>query len=317
MTGFVGWCIKSQMDWKDADELDSVMIVYFDQLFWHGVAAAEGSKILAALKFFVPGCSRLAVAHVPRCHRAVQSWSRLRPGYQRLPVPWLVVCAMIGYLCSINVITVALMLLVQFRTYMRPGALDRLKVKQLIGPTGMAGPRYSFWAFNLSPAEDLIPGKTGTYDDAILYDAEIPWITEFFMKLTSGRHPESPLWSTMTSRALDLFSQCTTALNLEALNLCRYSLRHGGASEDIVTSRRTLLEVKRRGAWRTDQSLGRYAKEARVLGELKKVSPRVLSLGKMVSENLGPVLLQKMSVCVPVLNPHNPPPAKRLRKAIA
>ena len=43
-----------------------------------------------------------------------------------------------------------------------------------------------------------------------------------------------------------------------------YRMRHGGASHDIVSNQRSVLEVKKRGRWANDQSLKRYAKGVRL-----------------------------------------------------
>eukprot|EP00972_Heterocapsa_arctica_P038827 5721550-Heterocapsa_arctica.AAC.1 len=43
---------------------------------------------------------------------------------------------------------------------------------------------------------------------------------------------------------------------------CMYQMRHGGASEDLLSHSRPQDDVKRRGRWSTDSSLRRYAKPA-------------------------------------------------------
>ena len=43
-----------------------------------------------------------------------------------------------------------------------------------------------------------------------------------------------------------------------------YRMRHRGASHDIVSNQRSMLEVKKRGRWANDQSLKRYAKGVRL-----------------------------------------------------
>ena len=39
-----------------------------------------------------------------------------------------------------------------------------------------------------------------------------------------------------------------------------YSARHAGASRDLTEGRRTFDELKRRGRWRTDKAVQRYAR---------------------------------------------------------
>ena len=173
VTQFMDWCHRNQLDWLSDTDLDLIVVTYFDKLFWVGTPSADGSKALAALKFFLPNVSRLGAGSLPRSHRALSSWTRLRPGRQRLPLPWIVMTAILGLLCHQGELVVAFALLLQFRTYLRPGVCDNLRVKQLIAPTSAAGLSYQYWALNLSPVEDLVPGKTGEFDESIMLDTDL------------------------------------------------------------------------------------------------------------------------------------------------
>eukprot|EP00973_Karenia_brevis_P038145 5259176-Karenia_brevis.AAC.1 len=78
------------------------------------------------------------------------------------------------------------------------------------------------------------------------------------------------LWPVDSGQVITTFQAACNQLGLDALQPTRYSLRHGGASEDLYTKSRTIAEVMKRGQWRADSSLRRYAKEGRLLAELKK-----------------------------------------------
>ena len=82
------------------------------------------------------------------------------------------------------------------------------------------------------------------------------------------------------------FAAACNLLGLHGLRPCRYGLRHGGASEDLVSQRREPLMVKRRGGWRTDASLKRYAKETRLQDEVRKIHPSVITYGRLVLNSL-------------------------------
>ena len=53
-----------------------------------------------------------------------------------------------------------------------------------------------------------------------------------------------------------------------------------------MSKRREPLMVKRRGGWRTDASLKRYAKETRLQDELRKIHPSIITYGHLVPNNL-------------------------------
>ena len=194
--------------------------------------------------------------------------------------------AVIGNLLSKNKVIVALAFLVQFRTYLRPGTCDRLRVKQLVPSNLAAGEQFRHWGLVLNPQEDRVAGKTGLWDQSILYDTE-HWIAPFFCILTSNRNPEALLWGEIDF--LTEFRTATNEVGLSIINPTRYSLRHGGASEDLLSGTRTVLEVKRRGGWSTDSSLKRYAKDTRLQAEVNKLHPNTLVYGALIQSSLKTV----------------------------
>ena len=179
-------------------------------------------------------------------------------------------------------------MLVQFRSYLRPGACDALRVSQLIAPTKAAGTGFQTWGLLLNPIEDKIPGKTGIFDSAVMLDTEM-WMDPFYHMLTAHRNPHDLLWPIPTTTIIEKFNLAIQGLGLKELQPCRYSLRHGGASDDLLTGRRDLLSIKMRGQWRSDASLRRYAKQTRALNELRKMPKPVVQYGKLVSDRLEAV----------------------------
>ena len=155
-------------------------------MFFKGELADHGNKLLAALKHFESRVSRLGAFGLPRASRALSSWMKAAPSSQRLPFPWIALCAVIRRLprgartpsqCTTPPIGA-------FHSYLRPGASDALRVKQLVRPQPMAGQAYQAWGLLLNPIEDRTPGKTGLLDEATLLDSE-PWLHPFFVALIS------------------------------------------------------------------------------------------------------------------------------------
>jgi len=304
---FCKWCLDHNLSWRSAEELDAVLTMHFDELFFRGEPADHGSKLLAALKHFESRLSRLGALGLPRAGRALGSWVKAAPSLQRLPFPWIALCAVLGFLVERGRLASALHLLVAFRSYLRPGASDQLRVKQLVPPQPMAGQAYQAWGLLLNPTEDRTPGKTGLLDEAILLDSE-PWLHPFFVALTVRRDPEEFLWPVRGAELVEEFLLACTSLGLSHLRPCRYALRHGGASDDLLTRRREHLAVKRRGGWATDASLKRYGKETRLLKEIGRIPPAVLAYGSLASANL-PGVLHRTFLLPPAPRPGLPDPA--------
>ena len=74
---------------------------------------------------------------------------------------------------------------------------------------------------------------------------------------------------------------------------------------------RSLPEVKKRGLWRTDQSLRRYGKEAKILAELRKIPDPTMAYALSVESNLEAVFHRAITIPLPLVVA--PPLAKRQR----
>eukprot|EP00973_Karenia_brevis_P059127 8231961-Karenia_brevis.AAC.1 len=149
-----------------------------------------------------------------------------------------------------------------------------------------ADPVYNHWGILLHPtdtnSDSRRPGKTGVWDDAVLVDCA-QWIYPS-LQLLKSQHKDNDdrIWSMPLGHLQTVFNSGIKSLGMESLRPSLYSLRHGGASEDLLRRRRSLQEVRRRGRWMSDSSLKRYAKETRLLAELSKIPEQVLLYGRQM-----------------------------------
>ena len=294
---FVLWCASLNLTWNDAASLDQILVTWLNVLFFRGLAAAEGSKMVAAIKFAMPEFSRRGELNLPRSMRAVTSWAKKAPARQRLPLPRCLVCLIAAYLAQKGRLAMGLCIIVSFACYLRPKEAITLTVGQLIPPSAAAGPGYRYWGLLLHPAECLVPGKVGLFDEAVLIDSE-RWLYPF-LELLTQRPPATPLWPFSRRELVDSFRIAWTDLQLSPLNPSLYGLRHGGASEDLLHRLRTPEAVKRRGRWASDESLKRYGKETRLLSELAKLPADVLSKARVANESIAELLLGNKTLPLP------------------
>jgi hypothetical protein len=173
---------------------------------------------------------------------------------------------------------------VTFVAYLRPGEAMRLRGKNLVAPTAAAGACYSRWALLLHDTLDARPGKTGLYDESVVFDHEC-WIYPALEALKIATAPGQSLWDFSLTELQSAFKHAVAALGLERLRPHLYSLRHGGASEDILVGRRTPEQVQRRGRWAAPSSMKRYAKESKLLAELQFLPQHTFEFGKLVEAN--------------------------------
>ena len=161
-----------------AASLGQILVTWLNVLFFRGLAAAEGSKMVAAIKFAMPEFSRRGELNLPRSMQAVKSWVKKAPAHQRLPLPRCLMCLIAAYLAQQGWLAMSLCIIVSFTCYIHPKEAITLTVSQLIPPSAAAGPGYKYWGLLLHPAESLIPGKVGLYDEAVLIDSE-RWLYPF------------------------------------------------------------------------------------------------------------------------------------------
>jgi hypothetical protein len=281
--GFIHWCLERRFDWADFETLDSRLADYMLALFNAAVARAEANYVLAAIKFFTYATC------LPRASRAIRGWTRLSPSGQRLPVPRVVAAAIAFQLVLMNQPMMAVATMLTFVAYLRPGETMKLLARHVIAPSTQAGAPFACWALLLG---DLLLGPTKTfhYHDGVTIDLDT-WIWPILEALVRGIPPNWPLWQFTYPQWAAAFASACSVLRLEPLHPHIYSLRHGGASEDLLAKRRTLAEVKHRGRWVTDASLSRYSKPAHLQAVLAKVPPHVLRLGMAVMRDF-PAALQ-------------------------
>ena len=290
---FNHWLLSQQLRPLNATLMDECLVEYLQDMFDDGRGVNDGVRTLAAIRFFHPSMGTALL----RSSRALKGWQLAAPPMQRMPLPIEVLTAIMGVLLVRGHVEESLRLFLQFMTYLRPGECSSLLVKQVVAPQQSVHQVFRFWAILLNPAEDEIPGKTGVFDGSVIIDSDV-WIGRLLHQLTVNRSPNAQLWQTDHATLRTLFNSAVEHLGLQDLGVTLYTLRHGGATHDILARRRTMLEIKQRGRWSSDVSLKRYVKQARLQTELRKVSNQVKEYGARILKQL-PILLQNPSLTPP------------------
>ena len=90
--------------------------------------------MLAATRFLLRTHGLDPETHLQRTSRAMRGWRKSTPTFQRLPLPWVVVSAIIGWLLHHREREVAVAVILAFSCYLRPGELPGLRMLQVIAP---------------------------------------------------------------------------------------------------------------------------------------------------------------------------------------
>ena len=179
-----------------------------------------------------------------------------------------------------------LFVLVSVCSYARPSELIRLQVFSLVRPSqGIT----KSWSLLMSPEERPHRSKTGEFDNSVSLDSPwfIPWVHTLFEYLNQN-HPSSQLWDFDYNQFSTDFKKAATALGLE---ITPYQARHSGPSIDRARNYRSQLEVQKRGQWKSQSSVHRYEKSARLAATAESLPQALQSHCRLCEENLGAIML--------------------------
>ena len=127
-----------------------------------------------------------------------------------------------------------------------------------------------------------------------------PWLAGLVAGQFQHLAPTDLLFPATSDQAVREFKEAAKLLKLP--DLCLYQLRHGGASEDVLSKNRTSDEVKSRCRWRTETSLRRYAKLAQVQRLLNSLSPNLRAYAEQSFNNLEGLMSRKVRASLPSLS---------------
>ena len=280
------YCLTEGHPWQDLLGLDQALVVCSTALFAEDYDSAVGSTTQAAVRHFLPDIGSEKVSPLRRSDRALRGWKALLPPAQRPPLPRAAAGAIAGVMINTGRPIFGLFVLLGFSTYLRPGEAIRLRKRVLVIPQGHAGPTLAKRGLVVNNAEVGRPGKTGLTDEAVILDMN-DWLFLPLLALVGGLGPMDMLWNFTMAETRTAFFAAVVTLNKGALRPQLYRLRHGGASHDLSTGRRTLAEVKTRGRWQSDGSLRRYGKPTRLQAAIRSLAKDTYDHGEKGIGNLG------------------------------
>ena len=139
----------------------------------------------------------------------------------------------------------AILTVIAFTCYLRQHEGFELLTQSLVPPNPSAGAQYSAWAIIINDAFAGRAGKTGLMDESVVIDNDrLLWPVLAALRL--ARPLPGPLWTFAPHHYRHMWLWAVDRLSLQQLSPQPHSLRHGGASDDIFTRRRSLAEVKQR-----------------------------------------------------------------------
>ena len=251
--------------------LDAALVKFFTVLFFRGEQASTGLQVSSAVLHHRPGYGKGGSLKLPRCWRALRGWRRLCPPRSRQPEPLMVWAGIMHEMVSMNMARVALLIALSLSTYLRPSSLLMLTSADLYPPVlGIS----LYWSL-LVHRQGSRPSKTGEYDLSVVLDSYWLLFLTPVLELLQKESPGVPVWGFGYPTVLSTLRQACINLGLKPVT--PYQARHSGASTDRASNARTLLDIQKRGGWKTMKSVCRYEKGARLAQRASKLTPLQVS----------------------------------------
>ena len=294
VSDFLSFCRKNDLrilgcDANEFDALDLAVTKYLNQIFVEGQGVEMASRVVAALRHVIPKIGRLQSGNLPRTMRALKGFSNLAPSHQRLPLPRPAALAIAGLLACREQPQMALWVALSFIAYLRPSECLAMTGRSIVVPIVGASQTYQRWGLLIRDAYAGQPGKTGLLDESVILDLDV-WIYPALKVLKSLKRDDQGLWDFDANDLRLKFQRAAYDLGLHKISNHLYGLRHGGASDDLLSGRRSIEAIQKRGRWASPASLKRYTKETRLLHEMAKIDKSVFEYGVKVQENFSDVL---------------------------
>lgn len=271
--------------------MDGIVAGFFEELFFDGGASHLASSTFAALGWRAPAMSRHGSVPMPRSRQSLAAFRQLDPGRTRMPLPPGVVSLYVEWFKKADLFWTAVGIALACCLYLRPKELCELRWSQVHPPSSHVG--MPSWSVLLHPEELQVSSKTGRFNDTLAVDGHIGQLLSDALARGKVTHsPGARLIQVPQDKLARLFTRAGHELNLDVLGPpVLYQLRHAGASRDLVTGERNLMEVKRRGRWMSDKSVLRYTKGGRLAEQMARLPPSTAKLAVAAWENLNATLV--------------------------
>ena len=189
----------------------------------------------------------------------------------------------------------AVFVVLSVECYLRPSEALRLRKKDLITPSAFT----NCWGLVVNAEEIGQQSKTFEFDDSLMIDSE--W-AQFLKPILSVMKEGDPLAPVFTFRYTRFVEELALACEqLQCPRMVPYEMRHSGPSHDRMVKSRSLLEVQKRGRWKTTRSLVRYEKHTRMLQAWNRLPAAVRAHAERCQKAVGEFMLGRREAPPPLL----------------
>lgn len=207
---FRDFCKGSGFRWPPQGKVDLLLADFFDTLYLEGHGVSVGEKTLAAVEYQWQKLKGTLL----RSRRALRGWRKEVPPRSRLPLPRTAAYGIAMRMLSQQERSMALLVLLSFDAYLRPGEALTLKAKNLVPPVRGSGKQFQHYVVVVRDEEDQVPDKTGVFNNSLLLDHPQTswWLGAALAKLKKGKKDNDLLFNTNNEQYRKVFESAGEVL---------------------------------------------------------------------------------------------------------
>ena len=261
-----------------AETWDSALSEHITILYEAGADVSAPTRLSAALLWVEPNLIPPVRRALPISFAMTRGWNRMEPGSSRPPFPQLILLALLVRCASTGRNEEFIIFWTLFETYARTTTILTLVSEQVVPAVWTGTNRICPVTIVAHSIEhDQNPSKTGEFEMNLPCDLQRQQaLGEMLEAQAKRRGKRGTLWKTDYEHLRVTLHDLLKELGCDKLGLTLHSLRHGGASHDVLSQSRDLLSVQLRGQWRAFASVRRYQKSGLVGKVLQKLGDTAL-----------------------------------------
>ena len=293
---FARFCRGQGLRTQSIGDVDKAMESYFEKLYNDGEPSyAARATLYGWIYSRMPqAVGRTKAEKFPLARASLAGWENLEPTQTQDPAPWEAVLLIASWLLQRS-LWAAVVTVLLFDTYCRPGEMLGLVREHLLRPVRRVGAHYNKWGLVICPQEELKGTKTNKRDDSVIIGInDRAWVAELCPEIWRLAKKGESLFDMSLATLERLFREACSALELKKLRITPHSLRHGGPSTDRYRGHLNLLEIKRRGRWASEASVVRYERHAKLLRQLGKLSPKQQAAARKAAREVPRKLVEAL-----------------------
>ena len=271
---FCDWAAAEGVEIFPCLRLDRAMALYLDVLCYDDeIGIGEGRNLASGMLAIYPGL------RLPETFRALKAWEALRPGVQGSPIAVPVLMEIIDRMGTYGETGAAAAdaALLAFDCYLREQDWEMMRVSDVVTADGVTGIR-------LGVQERGERVKTGQ-EQGVLVD--YPGTQEMLKMRIANKPGDERVFPISQIMFRNLWYRACTELQVSEIVGRPHNIRHTGPSYDVWNGYWSLKEVQKRGRWRVDASVQRYAKAHEYARAVSRIPESLKKLGGKKCNKLG------------------------------